>query len=235
MMRGNFLIQEHSHTLLYEEGERIQDTGDDIVIVIDPGHGGENLGAETGKIYEKYMTMATAEAMRDRLSGYDGVTVYMTREEDTDLSLADRAEFASSVSADYLFSIHYNASADHNAWGTEIWVPLEPPYNAYGFQFGSVWLSEMERFGVFSRGVKTRTGKAGNYYGILRHCTKKGSLPRYLNIAMLIRKAACVMMRQSIRQWERLMLKRWQYIWDWRKVLVFLRQKLTNRLHRHSI
>lgn len=174
MMRGNFLIQEHSHTLLYEEGERIQDTGDDIVIVIDPGHGGENLGAETGKIYEKYMTMATAEAMRDRLSGYDGVTVYMTREEDIDISLADRAEFASSVSADYLFSIHYNASADHNAWGTEIWVPLEPPYNAYGFQFGSVWLSEMERFGVFSRGVKTRTGKAGNYYGILRHCTKKG-------------------------------------------------------------
>ena len=173
-MRGSFLIQGHSHTLLYDEGERIQDTGAETVIVIDPGHGGENLGTETGKINEKYMTLVTAGAMRDRLLEYGGVTVYMTREDDSDISLADRAELAASVSADYLFSIHYNASADHNAWGTEIWVPLEPPYNAYGFQFGSVWLSEMERFGVYSRGIKTRAGRAGNYYGILRHCTNKG-------------------------------------------------------------
>ena len=36
---------------------RVQDTGDKIVIVIDPGHGGENLGAQYDGYVEKEMTM----------------------------------------------------------------------------------------------------------------------------------------------------------------------------------
>lgn len=141
----------------------------DLVIVIDPGHGGENEGTIENGFCEKEMTMTTAQALYDRLTMYDGVTVYLTRTEDRDLSLKERAEYAKSVGADFLFSIHYNASENHELFGSEVWVQLETPYNAYGYQFGSILLTRLQEKGLFIRGIKTRKNDKGmNYYGILR-------------------------------------------------------------------
>ncbi|MDE6641041.1 MAG: N-acetylmuramoyl-L-alanine amidase [Acetatifactor sp.] len=51
---------------------RLQSTDGNPVIVIDPGHGGENLGTQEGGIWdEKYMNMVTAQALYDELSLYD--------------------------------------------------------------------------------------------------------------------------------------------------------------------
>lgn len=140
----------------------------DIVVVIDPGHGGENEGTKENGFCEKEMTLVTAQALYDRLSRYDGVQVYLTRTDDTGLTLQERAEYAKSVGADFLFSIHYNASENHELFGSEVWVPLEAPYNAYGYQFGSTLLTRFQDMGLFIRGVKTRQGNHGDYYGILR-------------------------------------------------------------------
>lgn len=41
------------------------------VIVIDPGHGGENLGAQVDGYTEKEMTMIVAKAMKKELENYD--------------------------------------------------------------------------------------------------------------------------------------------------------------------
>ena len=71
--------------------------GRDIVVVIDPGHGGDNEGTTENGFCEKEMTMTTALALYERLSQYDGVTVYLTHTDDTDLSLKKRAAFAQSV------------------------------------------------------------------------------------------------------------------------------------------
>ncbi len=155
---------------------RVQPTDDTIVIVIDPGHGGENLGTIENGFEEKGMTLLTAQAMYDELCLYDNVEVYMTRTEDVDVDLETRAEYAAGVGADFLFSIHYNASVKHNLFGSEVWVPVEPPYNAYGYQFGSVQLEAMENMGFNLRGIKTRLSEKGtgeNYYGILRHCVNR--------------------------------------------------------------
>lgn len=141
----------------------------DIVVVIDPGHGGENEGTKENGFCEKEMTLATALALHERLSQYDGVTVYLTRTDDADLSLKQRAEFAQSVGADFLFSIHYNASENHELFGSEVWVPLTAPYNVYGYQFGNTLLLRLQEKGLFIRGVKTRKNDRGtDYYGILR-------------------------------------------------------------------
>ena len=148
---------------------RLQDTGDKLVIVIDPGHGGENRGTLENNHEEKFMTMTTAQAMYDELTKYDNVEVYMTRTTDADLTLKERAEFAVSVDADFLFSIHYNASVNHDLYGSEVWVSLVPPYNGYGLQFGYEFLTEMREMGLLIRGVKTRVGDDGDdYYGIIR-------------------------------------------------------------------
>ncbi len=87
-----------------------QDTVGIRVVVIDPGHGGENNGDESTSQFEKYRTMITAQAMYEELSKYEGVQVYLTRTEDVDMSLKERAQFANSVNADMVLSIHYNAS-----------------------------------------------------------------------------------------------------------------------------
>lgn len=146
----------------------VQNFGDELVIVIDPGHGGENLGTIENGFEEKTMTLVTAKAMYEELIQYDNVMVFMTRTDDKDLSLKERAEFAASVEADFLFSLHYNASENHTHFGSEIWIPYGPPFNAYGYQFGYRFMEEMEDMGLFLRGIKTRLGDKGDYYGVIR-------------------------------------------------------------------
>lgn len=143
--------------------------GGEIVVVIDPGHGGSNEGTTENGFCEKEMTLVTALALYERLSQYEGVTAYLTRVDDTKLSLAQRAAFAKAVEADFLFSIHYNASENHELFGAEVWVPLEAPYNVYGYQFGCTLLPALREKGLFIRGVKTRRNDKGtDYYGIIR-------------------------------------------------------------------
>lgn len=153
---------------------RLQDTGEKLVIVIDPGHGGDNLGTTENGHEEKYMTMVTAQAMYDELILYDNVEVYLTRTGDKKLSLKERAEFAASVDADFMFSIHYNASETHENFGAEAWVSLSAPYNAYSYQFGCEFLKNMREMGLLVRGVKTRMGDKGDYYGIIRESVALG-------------------------------------------------------------
>lgn len=148
---------------------------DGIVVVIDPGHGGDNEGTKENGFCEKEMTLATALALYERLTQYDGITVYLTRMDDTKLSLAQRAAFAQAVEADFLFSIHYNASESHELFGSEVWVPLEAPYNALGYQFGCTLLTSLREKGLFIRGVKTRRNDKGtDYYGIIRESAALG-------------------------------------------------------------
>lgn len=148
---------------------RVQSVNEPIVIVIDPGHGGENLGTIENGFLEKEMTLKTAQAMYEELCLYDNVQVYMTRTEDVDLSLKERAKFAASVNANFLFSLHYNASVNHNLFGAEIWISAMPPYNAYGYQFGYLFLQEMQDLGLHLRGIKTRLNdEKTDYYGVIR-------------------------------------------------------------------
>ncbi len=143
---------------------------DEYVIVIDPGHGGENVGTISNPSFEeKEITMKTALALVEELSKYDGVKVYLTHEDDVDLSLKERAVFAQKKDADFLFSIHYNASEYHTMFGTEVWIPLEAPFHAPAYQFAYLQQLEMQELGLFSRGIKTRMNDKGtDYYGIIR-------------------------------------------------------------------
>ena len=158
-----------------QAAERLQDVGEKLVVVIDPGHGGENEGTKEGSCLEKEMDYITAMAMCRELMQYDGVEVYLTRTEDQDMSLAERAAFAASVEADFLFSIHYNASENHELFGSEVWVSGFAPFNGYGYQYGQALLPMLRQEGLFIRGIKTRFLDNGdNYYGIIRESEAVG-------------------------------------------------------------
>jgi N-acetylmuramoyl-L-alanine amidase len=92
------------------------------VVVIDPGHGGSNLGAAgaTG-LPEKQLALALARAVADRLRGR-GITVELTRTGDRTVTLRQRVELADRVPADLFVSIHANASPTRTQRGYETYV-----------------------------------------------------------------------------------------------------------------
>lgn len=140
-----------------------------VVIMIDPGHGGANMGGQFNTLDEKNLTMITAIAMKEELEKYEGVQVYLTREADVDVPLALRADLAENVGANYLISLHYNMSEHHDLYGAEVWIPSVGVNYAKGYSLGNLFLDEFDTYGLFRRGVKTRVGSGGkDYYGVIR-------------------------------------------------------------------
>ena len=148
---------------------RVQKTKSPVIVVLDPGHGGENDGTTECGFLEREMTLTTAKIMAEELRKFEGITVYLTRETDVDLSLKDRAKFAAEKKADFLISLHYNASESHYLFGSEVWISLNPEYSPAGYQLGTCFLREFRDMGLSLRGIKTkRHSKGSDYYGILR-------------------------------------------------------------------
>jgi len=82
------------------------------VIVIDPGHGGSNTGTHSvldGR-FEKEFTLDWAKRLKPLLET-NGWTVFLTRTNDTDVSLSNRVAFAESHHADLFVSLHFNSAA----------------------------------------------------------------------------------------------------------------------------
>lgn len=174
----SFFVFFYLETEVYAENSySFSNDDEELIVVLDPGHGGENLGADYNGYIEKEMNMIVANAMYEELSKYEGITVYMTRTGDveTDISLKDRAKIAKEVNADYLFCLHFNMSAENNFYGSEVWIQSRGQENRDGYVFAGIQLQEMKELGLFIRGIKTRLNDKGtDYYGILRQCKEYG-------------------------------------------------------------
>ena len=145
------------------------------IIVIDPGHGGKNLGAEYNGYTEKEINMIVAQAMYDELSLYEGVEIYMTRDSDADLSLAERAEYAAGRNADLLICLHFNMSEYHTLFGSEVWISAFGEDYQKGYAVGEAILEQFDLIGTYRKGIKTRLNDNGeDYYGIIRESRARG-------------------------------------------------------------
>ncbi|MBO7381433.1 MAG: N-acetylmuramoyl-L-alanine amidase, partial [Neisseriaceae bacterium] len=93
-----------------------------IIVMLDPGHGGEDPGAvgATG-LKEKSVVLAIARETRKLLEA-KGYKVYMTRNEDVFIPLRVRVAKARSVKADIFVSIHADASPKATARGTGVFA-----------------------------------------------------------------------------------------------------------------
>ena len=89
-------------------------------IVIDPGHGGSNIGAQgpAGAV-EKELTLQLARAVRSELQRRLPVRVILTRNEDAELPLDTRVAVANQQKADLFISLHLNSSPGQSAQGAE--------------------------------------------------------------------------------------------------------------------
>lgn len=93
----------------------------DFTVAIDAGHGGHDKGCNSGKNYEKNITLDVARRLRKLVNDNcgDSVEVVMTRDSDVFVPLDGRARKANDAQADLFISIHVN-SIDRRSKGRHL-------------------------------------------------------------------------------------------------------------------
>ena len=135
--------------------------GDTAQVVIDPGHGGNDVGTEYGGRYEKDDNLALALLVEERLKEM-GVDVALTRDNDSYVSLEKRCRFANRKQAQLFVSLHRNSA--EGAKGVEIWVSSESPQT--DIALAEDILNGLDEIGISkNRGVKAGYAQGnGDYY-----------------------------------------------------------------------
>lgn len=108
--------------MMGEDSGRLQKKSCGYVVVVDPGHGGDDYGTHSnGKptYHEKHLNLATANMLKTYLE-QNGITVIMTRKEDVFIALDKRAEFANRMKPTLFVSVHYNSAPSKEADGVEV-------------------------------------------------------------------------------------------------------------------
>jgi N-acetylmuramoyl-L-alanine amidase len=109
-------IQEERRAVQREKG------GKGRVVVIDPGHGGEDPGAIGFRgTMEKDLVLSIAKVLRARLNQTPGTRSFLTRNGDYFLALRQRVEVAKDYGADLFVSIHADASPNRSARGASVY------------------------------------------------------------------------------------------------------------------
>ncbi|MEP3345907.1 MAG: N-acetylmuramoyl-L-alanine amidase [Litoreibacter sp.] len=92
------------------------------MIVVDPGHGGVDPGAQRSGVDEADLMLQFARELREQLLRSGRYDVIMTREDDSFISLPQRVTVARSAGADVFISLHADALAEGRATGTTIYT-----------------------------------------------------------------------------------------------------------------
>lgn len=129
-------------------------------IILDPGHGGKDPGAENKSLLlqEKTLTLTLAQQLRTELQK-KGYKVELTRESDRFLELKDRSTY--SKKGQLFVSIHLNSASNKQAAGAEVYT-LKRGQNFGGNTFDawnliagySLLSAYTETTGLKNRGIK---------------------------------------------------------------------------------
>jgi len=99
------------------------ESGRNLVVVLDPGHGGKDTGCSGHSHLEKDITLDFTKELGAAIQRHNPyVTVYYTRTDDQSVSLNQRINIANRAKADIFLSIHANAGPDKNVSGFETFV-----------------------------------------------------------------------------------------------------------------
>lgn len=128
------------------------------IVVIDPGHGGNDSGAIGKNVtQEKDIVLSLAKAVLELNNKSNSpLEIYLTRYSDTLISLLDRTILAEALRADLFLSLHCNHSDNSDARGMEVYVANQnskflDEATWFGFQLQA---DLNEKLGFESRGVK---------------------------------------------------------------------------------
>lgn len=154
------------------------------IVVLDPGHGGNFIGAWYDDRIEKNLTLTMANYIKEYLlENYNGIEVYFTRDTDVALNgdikidLEQRAEVAKGYNADYFVSLHFNASEAHELHGATVYASFRDNVAEKSQGIAASILEQLVALGLKDNLVKTRKsqdyyaedGSRLDYYAVIRH------------------------------------------------------------------
>ena len=108
-----------------------------FVIVLDPGHGGKDPGAQAGGYRESNLMLELASAVEESLVRNTEFEVILTRKDDVFLSLEDRITVATQSGADLFISLHADAVIEGEASGTTVYLLSENATDKMSAQLAS--------------------------------------------------------------------------------------------------
>ncbi|MCK8462526.1 N-acetylmuramoyl-L-alanine amidase [Aliiroseovarius sp. S1339] len=94
----------------------------DLVVVLDPGHGGIDPGAERDGVVEADLMLTFALQLKETLLRAGGFKVVLTRERDVFVPLEERVTIARRAGADVFLSLHADALAQGRATGATVYT-----------------------------------------------------------------------------------------------------------------
>lgn len=159
-----------------------------LIIVLDPGHGGNDGGASHNGLVEKNLNLKIALYCKEELEKYSGVKVIMTRQTDTYLDLAHRAQVAIDNRANVFVSLHINSNTSAGPNGANVYYPNNN-YNSSvgtaGRNLAAIIEGKLTDLGLASGGIHIRDtesnpptlypdGSKADYYGVIRRCKENG-------------------------------------------------------------
>lgn len=101
-----------------------------LTVVLDPGHGGIDPGAERDGITEAELMLTFARELREALLRAGGFEVVLTREDDVFVSLEGRVRIARAANADVFLSLHADALPGGGASGATVYTLAEEATDA---------------------------------------------------------------------------------------------------------
>ncbi|MGM9400912.1 N-acetylmuramoyl-L-alanine amidase [Aliiroseovarius sp. KMU-71] len=94
----------------------------EVTVVLDPGHGGIDPGAERDGVVEAHLMMSFARELKEELLRAGGFNVVLTRDRDEFVPLEERVSIARRAGADVFLSLHADALAQGRATGASVYT-----------------------------------------------------------------------------------------------------------------
>jgi N-acetylmuramoyl-L-alanine amidase len=127
------------------------ESGRDVIVAVDAGHGGQDPGAiGHNGTREKDVTLAIARVLAERINGEPGMRAVLTRNRDEFLVLRDRIGRARIARADMFISIHADSIANREVSGASVYVLSEHGATNEAAR----WLADRENAADLMGGVK---------------------------------------------------------------------------------
>ncbi len=124
-----------------------------LVIAIDPGHGGQDTGAiGASGTREKDITLQVARELAKQVNAMPGMKAYLTRDADFFIPLDQRYKKARAAKADVFVSIHADAFTNPAARGSSVFVLSQRGASSQAAR----WLANQENAADLVGGVKLK-------------------------------------------------------------------------------
>ena len=186
-------------------GDSLNNTRDagELVIVLDPGHDSTHAGAGGNGLREEIQVLKIGLYLKEELSKYENVKVYMTREtescafpetcgikEGSKRCNEARVAFAKNVGADVFIALHLNAAGNTGAKGALAFVPnnnYSAEAGAIGQELGRTIVNKLAELGLENDGIVIKEsaadtaeseyyypdGSIADYYRVIRYAKKE--------------------------------------------------------------